>query len=90
MISGPVTIRRLDARHTLLNAVPEVPARLRDTVLGRRISGFAVRYETGEHAVLSVADLRGLFLYRAMFANMDFERVDLTDAHCLRCQVRRA
>ena len=58
-------------------------ALLRETVQyeGEELILAHLCYEIVEHADLSGADLRGLFLYSALFSHVDFTGADLTGAH---------
>lgn len=79
----PLTVRRVSDGRALLTApVPESLARLRATVQygGDELVVPHLCYETIEHADLRGADLRGLFLYNAVFAHVRLEGADFTGA----------
>ena len=80
----PLTVRHKGTGQVLLTApVPEALARLRATVFyeGDEMVVPHLCYETVEHADLSGADLRGLFLYGTVFAHVSLAGADLTGAH---------
>jgi len=80
----PLTVRHKETRRTLLSVPPsEATRRARETVEyeGEELVLPHLCYETVEHADLSGADLRGLFLYNAVFAHVRLAGADFTGAH---------
>lgn len=80
----PLTVRHKETRGTLLIVPPsEATRRARETVEyeGEELVLPHLCYETVEHADLSGADLRGLFLYSAVFAHVRLDGADFTGAH---------
>lgn len=80
----PLTVRHKETRQTLLIVPPsEATRRARETVEyeGDELVVPHLCYETVEHAALRGADLRGLFLYNAVFAHVRLAGADFTGAH---------
>jgi len=80
----PLIVRHAQTGRALLTAPPsEVLLHSRETVQyeGEELIVPHLCYEIVEHADLSGADLRGLFLYNAVFAHVGLAGADFTGAH---------